>query len=120
MTTFLGSPGIGNIRGEESFPKAAKRALQDTQMRRNVGAATKTIREKRLGAVAECDDWEELRLAGSALKTDVMSRLPELLQQLEANVTARGEWCTGHATPTRPIASSRTSSRPRAATRWSR
>ena len=90
MTTFLGSPGIGNIRGEESFPKAAKRALQDTQMRRNVGAATKTIREKRLGAVAECDDWEELRLAGSALKTDVMSRLPELLQQLEANVTARG------------------------------
>lgn len=90
MTTFLGSPGLGNIRGTESFPEAARHALQDTQMRRNVGAATRTIRDKRITAVAECDDWEQLRLAGSAIKADVMSRLPELLEQLEANVTTRG------------------------------
>ncbi len=59
-------------------------------MRRNVGHATRTIRAKRLTAVAECADWEELRAAGSALKADVMARLPELLEQLERNVTARG------------------------------
>ena len=35
-------------------------------------------------------DWEALRDTGSAIKTDVMARLPELLEQLEANVTARG------------------------------
>jgi L-lactate dehydrogenase complex protein LldF len=59
-------------------------------MRRNVGHATRTIRTKRLAAVSECADWEELRAAGSAIKQDVMARLPELLEQLEANVVARG------------------------------
>lgn len=85
-----GAHGEGNLRGELPFPKAARRALADTQMRRNVGHATRTIRTKRLGAVAECADWEELRAAGSALKQDVMARLPELLAELEAAVTARG------------------------------
>ena len=49
MTTFLGTPGIGNLRGEEPFPHAARRELRNTQMRRNVGQATRTIRAKRLG-----------------------------------------------------------------------
>ncbi|WP_374157498.1 LutB/LldF family L-lactate oxidation iron-sulfur protein [Mycobacterium sp. G7A2] len=88
--TFLGMPGSGNLRGDEPFPEAARRALRDTQMRRNVGHATHTIRTKRLGAVGECADWEELREAGSAIKADVLARLPELLEELEANVTARG------------------------------
>ncbi|REE75420.1 L-lactate dehydrogenase complex protein LldF [Rhodococcus wratislaviensis] len=94
MTTFLGSPtfhaGTGNIRGTESFPDAARKSLADTQLRANLGAATTTIRNKRIAAVAEVDDWEELRRAGSALKADVMARLPELLVQFEENVTARG------------------------------
>src|SRR6202795_2205340 len=90
MTTFLGTPGVGNLRGTEPFPRAARRALADSQMRANVGHATHAIRTKRLAAVSECADWEQLRLAGSALKQDVMARLPELLEQLERNVTARG------------------------------
>ena len=88
--TFLGMPGSGNLRGDEPFPTAARRALRDTQMRRNVGHATHTIRTKRLGAVSECVDWEELREAGSEIKDDVLARLPELLEELEANVTAGG------------------------------
>ncbi|WP_099022980.1 LutB/LldF family L-lactate oxidation iron-sulfur protein [Mycolicibacterium palauense] len=90
MTAFLGTPGVGNLRGDVPFPAAARDALRDTQMRRNVGHATATIRAKRLAAVAECDDWEQLRAAGSALKQDVLARLPELLEELERNVTARG------------------------------
>ena len=90
MSTFLGTPGIGNIRGDESFPAAARKALADSQLRANLGAATTTIRDKRLAAIAEVEDWEQLRLAGSALKTSVLQRLPELLEQFEANVTARG------------------------------
>ena len=54
MTTFLGTPGFGNLRGEEAFPAAARRALRNAQMRRNVGHATRAIRTKRLAAVAEC------------------------------------------------------------------
>lgn len=88
--TFLGVPGVGNIRGDNPFPVTARRELNNTQMRTNVGRATSTIRTKRLAAVAECTDWEQLRAAGSALKQDVLARLPELLLELEANVTARG------------------------------
>jgi L-lactate dehydrogenase complex protein LldF len=87
---FLGQPGVGNLRGEQSFPTAARKALLDPQLRHNLGHATGTIRAKRLAAIAECDDWEQLRAAGSALKQDVLARLPELLEELEANVTARG------------------------------
>ncbi|OMB87669.1 LutB/LldF family L-lactate oxidation iron-sulfur protein [Mycolicibacterium conceptionense] len=90
MTAFLGTPGVGNLRGDVPFPQAARTALADSQLRRNIGHATHTIRTKRLNAIHECDDWEQLRAAGSALKQDVMARLPELLVQLEDNVTQRG------------------------------
>lgn len=90
MSTFLGTPGVGNLRGDESFPAAARTALANSQLRRNIGHATHTIRTKRLNAIRECADWEDLRAAGSALKQDVMARLPDLLEELERNVTARG------------------------------
>jgi L-lactate dehydrogenase complex protein LldF len=79
--TFLGMP---------AFPVAARTALADHQLRDNLGRATATIRDKRLRAIAEVPDWPELRHAGSAIKDDVLARLPELLEQLAANVTAAG------------------------------
>ena len=108
--TFLGMPGVtgtlastatdartgtpagpgSHLRGHRTFPEAAHETLQDAQLRRNLGRATATIRDKRLRVTAEVPDWEELRLAGEAIKADTMTRLPELLEQLEAAVTARG------------------------------
>ena len=92
--TQLGMPGLrpgsGNLFAEEKFPSAARRELGNTQLRKNLRHATSTIRGKRLNVTGELPDWEELRDAGSALKTAVMARLPELLESFEANVTARG------------------------------
>ncbi|WP_093411110.1 lactate utilization protein B [Micromonospora sediminimaris] len=82
--------GVGHLRGEEPFPAAARRALADAQLRRNLGHATATIRAKSAGVIGEVPDWERLRAAGSAIKADVLARLPELLEQLEAAVTAAG------------------------------
>ncbi|MCP2170448.1 LutB/LldF family L-lactate oxidation iron-sulfur protein [Goodfellowiella coeruleoviolacea] len=79
--TWLGSP---------TFPKAAHQALSNTQQRRNLRKATTTIRTKRANAVAELSDWEQLRLAGEAIKDDVLSNLDVYLERLEAAVTARG------------------------------
>jgi L-lactate dehydrogenase complex protein LldF len=97
VTTFLGIPAVppraterGTLRGATRFPDAARTALADGQLRRNLGHATATIRAKRAAVVAEVADWQDLRAAGSAIKTDVMARLPQLLEQLEAGVTARG------------------------------
>ena len=91
---FLGLPrapaGTGHLHATKSFPDAARLSLADAQLRRNVGRATRTIRAKRAAVVAEVPDWEALREAGRAIKADVMARLPELLEQLEQQVTARG------------------------------
>ncbi|GAA2731341.1 LutB/LldF family L-lactate oxidation iron-sulfur protein [Pedococcus aerophilus] len=96
MSTFLGMPaihaprGVGGLRGDESFPKAAKAALGDTQLRANIGRATRTIREKRAAVVEEVPDWEELRLAGQQVKAATMARLDDHLRTLEEAVTRRG------------------------------
>ncbi|MEU8299899.1 LutB/LldF family L-lactate oxidation iron-sulfur protein [Micromonospora sp. NPDC048909] len=82
--------GVGHLRGDEPFPVAARRALADPQLRRNLGHATTTIRAKSGAVIGEMPDWERLRAAGSAIKADVMARLPELLEQLEAAVTVAG------------------------------
>jgi L-lactate dehydrogenase complex protein LldF len=79
--TWLGSP---------AFPDAAKTALADTQLRRNLKYATGLIRTKRAAAVAEMPDWEDLRLAGEAIKDEVLANLDTYLLRLEESVTARG------------------------------
>lgn len=92
-TTFLGVPaprGVGHLRGSTTFPKAAHDALQNTQLRRNLGHATQVIRTKRAHVVGELDDWEQLRLAGEAMKRSTVARLDEHLERLEREVTARG------------------------------
>ncbi|MBV9338017.1 MAG: hypothetical protein JO243_19195, partial [Solirubrobacterales bacterium] len=43
------------------FPENAKRAVNNSQLRRNVRNATATIRQRRAGLVAETPDWQELR-----------------------------------------------------------
>ncbi|KDQ70883.1 lactate utilization protein B [Streptomyces sp. NTK 937] len=98
MSTFLGMPatpprspyGTGNLRGGRTFPQAAHDELRNEQLRRNLGRATHTIRAKRIAVTGELPDWEELRDAGAAIKTDTMNRLPELLERLERKVTERG------------------------------
>ena len=94
MTTFLGMPtaprGVGHLRQVEPFPVAARRGLANTQMRRNLTKATGIIRAKRAAIVGEVPDWEQLREAGRAIKTETMAHLDHYLEQLETNVTAHG------------------------------
>ncbi|MEU8129025.1 LutB/LldF family L-lactate oxidation iron-sulfur protein [Micromonospora sp. NPDC049049] len=82
--------GGGRIRTPLPFPTAARPAVADPQLRANLHRATRTIRAKRARVVDEVPDWEALRAAGSAIKADVQRRLPELLEQFEASVTAAG------------------------------
>ncbi|MFV0463986.1 MAG: LutB/LldF family L-lactate oxidation iron-sulfur protein [Nostocoides sp.] len=79
--TFLGIP---------PFPQAARTALRDAQLRRNLAHATGTIRAKRAAVVEEVDQWEELRTAGAAIKDEVLLHLDDYLVQLEQSLLARG------------------------------
>jgi L-lactate dehydrogenase complex protein LldF len=79
--TFMGMP---------PFPVAARKALADSQLRGNLRDATHTIRTKRARVAGELDDWEQLRVAGAAIKDDVLANLDRYLQELEESLTAAG------------------------------
>ncbi|MFL5696766.1 MAG: LutB/LldF family L-lactate oxidation iron-sulfur protein [Ktedonobacteraceae bacterium] len=72
------------------FPQAARAALSNSQLRRNLGKATTTIRAKRAAVVGELPDWEALRSAGSSIKARTMRHLDEYLLQLETAVQHAG------------------------------
>nr|WP_226345348.1 lactate utilization protein B [Agilicoccus flavus] len=72
------------------FPTAARGGLTNSQQRRNLRHATHTIRDKRAKVVAEVDQWEELRVAGAAIKDRALRHLDVYLPQLEASLTAAG------------------------------
>lgn len=124
--TFLGMPllrstrhddheipgGQGNIVEDESFAGVSHQHLSNQQLRNNIGHATATIRDKRSEVVAELDDWEALREAGSQAKNHVMENLPEYLAEFEKNFTAAGGVIHWARMPMRPMPSSPNSSRP--------
>jgi len=72
------------------FPDRARIALGNTQLRRNIGKATTTIRAKRRQVVSEMPDWEDLRSAGQAIKERTLRHLGDHLLTLEASVAAAG------------------------------
>jgi L-lactate dehydrogenase complex protein LldF len=73
-----------------AFRDAAASALGDAQLRSNVRIATRTISDKRLRAIAEVPDWEQLREAGRRIKARTMRHLDRHLETLERSVTERG------------------------------
>ena len=97
--TFVGMP---------AFPVAARSALADTQLRSNLAHATATIRAKRARVVGEVEDWEELRLAGAAIKDNTLRHLDEHLVRLEQTLSERGavvHWARDAAEACRIVAS---------------
>jgi L-lactate dehydrogenase complex protein LldF len=75
-----------------TFPRAAKIALADTQLRRNLAKATSTIRAKRASVSGGLPDGEceALCAAGAAIKRAVMRHLDRYLPQLEEAVARAG------------------------------
>jgi L-lactate dehydrogenase complex protein LldF len=92
----------------QGFPTAAREALGNSQLRANIGNATRTIRGKRARVIGELgDDWEALRDAAEALKRRTLRHLPEYLEQLEEAVSARGgvvHWARDAAEANRIVA----------------
>ncbi len=84
------SPTHATFVGMPAFPEAARAALADTQLRHNLAHATTTIRDKRARVVAEVPDWEDLRVAGAAIKDATLADLEQHLVRLESAITAAG------------------------------
>ena len=105
--------GVVDAADHPPFHEAAPGALADSQLRHNLGHATRTIRAKRDTVVGELPDWEELREAGRAIKERVLRHLDDYLLTLETAVVRPAEWCIGRGTPRSATASSAARSRSR-------
>ncbi|MFD3945354.1 LutB/LldF family L-lactate oxidation iron-sulfur protein [Streptomyces sp. NPDC058579] len=94
MSSTSGTSGTsstsGAFLGMPAFPKAAHEAVRNPTLRANLRHATHTIRDKRAKAVAELDDWAELREAGKLIKEHTLRHLDHYLVRLEEAVTAAG------------------------------
>jgi len=72
------------------FPEAAAQTLRNPQLRKNVAHAIDVIQGKRGRLVAEKTDWQDLRAAGSAIRTHVLENLGFYLELFEERCTAAG------------------------------
>jgi L-lactate dehydrogenase complex protein LldF len=73
-----------------TFPMAAKAAMGNAQLRKNVRHATDVIQTKRARVVGEMSDWQELREAGKQIRQHTMEHLDFYLEEFEANCTRAG------------------------------
>jgi L-lactate dehydrogenase complex protein LldF len=76
--------------GPDRFSKNVARALKDEQLRKNFASAMSNFILKRKAVFSDAAETEKLRILGNALKQRVLSRLPQLLEQLESNCTRNG------------------------------
>ncbi len=72
------------------FKKNIAKALKDGQLRKNLRSAMDGLRVKRLAVFEDAAELAELRRYGNAVKERALSRLPQLLEQLEQKCSQNG------------------------------
>lgn len=77
-------------RADRDFTDRVREALGDGQLRRNFRKAMDSLMLKRATAFSDPDEREQLRTLGNQIRARSLSRLPELLEQLEQNLTRNG------------------------------
>jgi len=83
------SVGVGRLSGD-AFARVAPGELANAQQRQNLRRATATIRTKRTAVVGEVPDWEDLRVAGVAIKDAALQELDTLLVRFEERFVSAG------------------------------
>ncbi|GAB7533628.1 LutB/LldF family L-lactate oxidation iron-sulfur protein [Pseudomonas sp. 3A(2025)] len=75
---------------EPDFRTRARQALGDNQLRGNFRRAMDSLMTKRAAAFSDPDEREDLRDLGNAIRARALSKLPDLLEQLERNLIRNG------------------------------
>lgn len=74
----------------QKFHQQAKQALADKQLRANFRGAMDYLRDKRKTAFSDHKEESEIRDIAQAIRQRCLSKLPQLLEQLEANCINNG------------------------------
>ncbi|WP_122532245.1 LutB/LldF family L-lactate oxidation iron-sulfur protein [Pseudomonas viridiflava] len=75
---------------QPDFRERAHEALGDPQLRGNFRRAMDSLMTKRAAAFSNPDEREDLRSLGNAIRARALSKLPDLLEQLERNLIRNG------------------------------
>jgi len=81
---------IPAVEIDDDFRSRAHTALGDPQLRSNFRSAMDSLMTKRAVAFADPDEREQLRALGNAVRARALSKLPDLLETLERNLTRNG------------------------------
>jgi len=81
---------IPAVEVQEDFRARAHKALDDTQLRNNFRSAMDSLMTKRATSFSDAHEREHLRGLGNAVRARALSKLPDLLEQLESNLTRNG------------------------------
>ena len=81
---------IPTVEVETDFRSRAHEALGDTQLRGNFRRAMDSLMTKRAAAFSDPEEREDLRALGNAIRARALSKLPDLLEQLERNLIRNG------------------------------
>ncbi|MDO9599645.1 MAG: LutB/LldF family L-lactate oxidation iron-sulfur protein [Azoarcus sp.] len=73
-----------------SFKRRAHDAVHDQQLRKNFRGAMDFLMAKRAAQFPDGDELQQLRTFGNAVRARALSKLPELLERLDANLTRNG------------------------------
>jgi len=73
-----------------AFTRNAREALADAQLRRNFRGAMDALMDKRRNQFPDGDELERLRAFGNRVRARALSKLPDLLERLEANLVRNG------------------------------
>ncbi|WP_122690716.1 LutB/LldF family L-lactate oxidation iron-sulfur protein [Pseudomonas viridiflava] len=75
---------------QPDFRERAHEALGDPQLRGNFRRAMDSLMTKRAAAFSNPDERDDLRSLGNAIRARALSKLPDLLEQLERNLIRNG------------------------------
>ena len=74
----------------QHFKENAHMALRNKQLRQNMRTAMDSLIAKHLVSMPDENERENLRELGNHIRARALSKLPDLLEKLETNLTKRG------------------------------
>ncbi len=80
----------GQPLSEKGFHEASGKALKDQKLRKNFKRAMNGLMQKRRIMFPDSGELETLRNLAGGIRRDVVSRLPDLLEELETNCQQNG------------------------------
>jgi L-lactate dehydrogenase complex protein LldF len=101
-----------HFKPSQGFRARSKAVVDNPFLRQSFRGAMDFLMTKRAGQFADAEELESLRTLGEQIRQYSLGKLPELLVQLEENLTRNGIRAKHRMRPTKSSSASAASTRP--------